>query len=455
MPSNFYIKRIQPRSASGVLDVLGVPFGGPIDGKDAHGEFFSPNTDFQTEYLELPPVFHRHGGAGGMAPEIIGKTFERWEDESGVWYGVRLDMSKGICKDTIWPHALKDKLYASSGVVPASKVVKDDGEILQWMVGELSLIEWDGAPENQPANYYAVASPRVKQLAEYVKDSKRDEYEDTFIREEKMDEETLKGFLDAFENRISATVSKQLEDFEAKMADATAKCSCVTGRDEGAKSNATKQDSEEIIEDAAKDIVSAVESGADETDVEMMIEDAVVEVVDEIIANEESAMMDEAGEDAEESDMRMSPQKKGAIKRRVNRQMKNIVKAAQANVGKRNQVDPEVSALRKEVGQMREAAALRNDEDWIDEQMALGKVTPDEKSSVLKSLADARSQDGMLKSGGNMHATIKGMIEAKQENLVNAVTAGDLRVAGYGSSDKDQQVDTDYLAKITGGAYSG
>ena len=264
-----------------------------------------------------------------------------------------------------------------------------------------------------------------------------------------MDEEQIKGMFDAFENRISASVAKQLEDFSVKMQESTAKCDCGGG--DGEKADDTKMDSEEIIMDAASDIVAAVEDGAGEMEVESMVEDAVVQVVDEIIAEEEGGMMEG------EEEKSLSPQQKGAIKRRVRREMKAIVKTAQSSVGDvtKAATDPRVGELEKEVAQMRESAALRNDEDWIDGQMAVGKVTPDEKSTVLKSLKDARQQDGMIKSGGNMHTTIKAMIESKEENLVNAVTASNLRIAGFASPNAPDTVDTDYLKRITGGAYNG
>ena len=44
-----------------VLDVLGVPFGGPFGGKDAQGEYFTPETDLWLERIPRRPVVYYHG----------------------------------------------------------------------------------------------------------------------------------------------------------------------------------------------------------------------------------------------------------------------------------------------------------------------------------------------------------------------------------------------------------
>src|SRR3990172_650511 len=44
------------------LDVLSAPYGGHINGKDAHGEYFSPRTNFyENDGAPLPLVFYYHG----------------------------------------------------------------------------------------------------------------------------------------------------------------------------------------------------------------------------------------------------------------------------------------------------------------------------------------------------------------------------------------------------------
>ncbi len=71
---------IQVRKANGewILEVLGAPYGGPDQGKDKHGDFFSENTDFMIDMGDERPVLYFHGdtptGQIEPEPEVIGKA---------------------------------------------------------------------------------------------------------------------------------------------------------------------------------------------------------------------------------------------------------------------------------------------------------------------------------------------------------------------------------------------
>jgi hypothetical protein len=113
------IKAVQPQAQPGVLDVLIAPFWGPNNGRDAHGQYFTPETEFMHDVIPTPPVFFYHGAEMGEAPTPIGKSADRWVDDLGVWQTVMLDMTEPTARRT-WQASLAGNAYASTGVVPAS-----------------------------------------------------------------------------------------------------------------------------------------------------------------------------------------------------------------------------------------------------------------------------------------------------------------------------------------------
>ena len=142
------------------LDVLANPYGW-----DRHGERFLPTTQFHEDKIPFPPVIYYHGmddnGKPTGDPQFIGRTVRRWVDKAGVWYHVILDKTSELAKK-IWGAAQNGTVRASSGVVPAIWRVDEQGNILTWLNGELSL--FDISDGKQPANNYAVALPSMKAL---------------------------------------------------------------------------------------------------------------------------------------------------------------------------------------------------------------------------------------------------------------------------------------------------
>ena len=145
-----------------MLDVLGVPFGGPQNGKDKHGEFFSPRTELYLDKF-TPLALYYHGftpdGKPQGEPEIIGKVEKVTRAADGVWYRVALDKTKEYAR-RVWEAAQKGMARASSGTVAHLARIAKDGEILNWAVTELSLFDVDES--RQPANDYAVAIAAAK-----------------------------------------------------------------------------------------------------------------------------------------------------------------------------------------------------------------------------------------------------------------------------------------------------
>ncbi len=146
-----------------MLDVLGVPYGGPFGGKDAQGETFTPQTDLWLERIPKRPVVYYHGLAEGeRAPQVIGEELG-WERRAdGVWFRVALDRGSTLAR-RVWEAAQKGLARASSGAIGHLVRVAPDGRIVVWPVAEISLLD---AREHQPANPFAVAVPYAVGLIE-------------------------------------------------------------------------------------------------------------------------------------------------------------------------------------------------------------------------------------------------------------------------------------------------
>jgi len=147
------------------LEVLANPYGGPDNGRDTDGQYFSPRTKFHIEQNPNPPVVYYHGYGDDKRPmgqpEFIGRTVGSPRvDDKGVWYRVVLNRASKFAQ-RVWEAAKRGVARASSGVVLAThRVDNATGEILSWMNGEISIFETDTG--KRPANGYAVAIPALK-----------------------------------------------------------------------------------------------------------------------------------------------------------------------------------------------------------------------------------------------------------------------------------------------------
>ena len=151
------------------LEVLALPFGGPNRGKDTDGEYFSPNTDPYLSHFKTPLVTYYHGfdpdGKPQGTPEITGAVKpETWEKRSdGWWVRVLLDKASAYARRQ-WEAAKEGIARASSGSITHLVRKANDGEILKWPIGELSIFDTGG--NRQPANSFAVAMPVMKSMYE-------------------------------------------------------------------------------------------------------------------------------------------------------------------------------------------------------------------------------------------------------------------------------------------------
>lgn len=145
------------------LDVLYLPYGGPQNGKDSQGEYFSPRTNEHADKFPEPVILYYHGadpdGRAMGDPNVIGRAVKRWADGAGRWVRVKLDQANQYAR-RVWEAAQKGLARASSGSIAHLVRRESDGHITNWPVVEVSLIDTEG--RRRPANSYAVALPAAK-----------------------------------------------------------------------------------------------------------------------------------------------------------------------------------------------------------------------------------------------------------------------------------------------------
>jgi hypothetical protein len=145
--------------ADGTLEILAIPFSGPIEGPegkgvDTDGEFFSENTDLCVDwYPTHRPLLYEHGRDDDLQVTPIGKVDvgSLTKDEAGWWVRAQVDKS-----NRYWAAISRlldeDRLYASSGAYGHLVKRTKDGEITRWPWVELSLTP-------TPANVFAMVAP--------------------------------------------------------------------------------------------------------------------------------------------------------------------------------------------------------------------------------------------------------------------------------------------------------
>ena len=121
-----------------VLDVLVAPYGGPYGGRDAQGEYFTPDTDLESEYTKSGVVFvdWEHGQDSEPGPgDVLGVV--DWKsarvDERGVWVERVLNRRSRYVR-WLEPLIAGGLIGTSSEAVPEETEKAADGAILRWPV---------------------------------------------------------------------------------------------------------------------------------------------------------------------------------------------------------------------------------------------------------------------------------------------------------------------------------
>jgi len=210
--------------------VLGVPFGGPIDGRDLDGEAFTPETDIWLKVGDKVNLTYYHGfdpdtiGKKQKIPALIGGATYIGADERGHWFEPVLDSEEPLAQRLM--KADITELRASSGAV-SHLVRKSAGGLIDvWPVGELALFdtnEW-----RKPANEFAVIEAKSESITEAIPeviatvDAVEDEIEaktnltiSQFPMEEKMDEEKIVEEVKAEEPKVD--IKAELESMKKSL----------------------------------------------------------------------------------------------------------------------------------------------------------------------------------------------------------------------------------------------
>jgi hypothetical protein len=136
----------------GHLSILAIPYGGPNNGRDLDGEYFTPQTNFALDWFpqEGRPLLYHHGLDSAVKSACVGRQLSSTKEVDGIWVEAQLDKAKKYA-ESIWDLVGQKALYASSGSISHLVNVKSTGEIVEWPWVELSLTP-------TPANPLAVVS---------------------------------------------------------------------------------------------------------------------------------------------------------------------------------------------------------------------------------------------------------------------------------------------------------
>ena len=150
--------------------VLGVPYSGQLQGRDADGEAFHEQTEIWLKSGDYVNLTYYHGfdpeepGKKQEKPALIGRAVYTGKDSRGHWFEPALDAEEPLAKRLMATDI--SQLRASSGAV-SHLVRKSAGGLIDvWPVGELALFdmnEW-----RKPANDFAVIEAKAEVIAEAI-----------------------------------------------------------------------------------------------------------------------------------------------------------------------------------------------------------------------------------------------------------------------------------------------
>ncbi len=83
--------RIKALNDEGLVGGYLVRFGNAAN-KDLHGEFFTPDTNFELAWYEERPALYHHGLDGVIKTQVIGSIKKLTQDAEGIWAEAQLDL---------------------------------------------------------------------------------------------------------------------------------------------------------------------------------------------------------------------------------------------------------------------------------------------------------------------------------------------------------------------------
>ena len=194
-----YIKSIAPNR----LGAYGIIWGSESE-KDLHDEFFTAKTRDLTSILEAMgkvPMIFDHGQDDSVMKSTPFAAVDYMEsDEIGLWFEAQVQ-KHDMYKEYIKPLIDSQKLYPSSGTLPAAKRVSKSGEITRWPI-----IEMTATPT--PAEYRMLDVP-ISEIKAAYKSIGVTLPDDVFKSDD--DEPEAEKVVDS---QREETVSKLLREFE-------------------------------------------------------------------------------------------------------------------------------------------------------------------------------------------------------------------------------------------------
>ena len=146
---------------------LGLPFFGPLGGRDEDRMFMSPRTDFGIEKGHMLPTVHFHGrkvtrGAPfDPNPTFLGKSEYMGTEKKGGWFMTRIKRNTKLAK-RLFDAGKRNALRASTGLAGNLQRSTRFGEYTLWVPGELSLME--KTKHIGAVNDFAISVPILKAL---------------------------------------------------------------------------------------------------------------------------------------------------------------------------------------------------------------------------------------------------------------------------------------------------
>lgn len=128
------------------IEGYGIPYGGPMGGKDLDGEAFTKDTDFALDWYDKRPLLMWHGKTKEFGLKKIGDVVKAERRDQGVWVEAIITASKKY-KTSIAKLVKKGHLHFSNGSGSQYTKVAGDGTIQRWPFMEMSLVPIPANPE--------------------------------------------------------------------------------------------------------------------------------------------------------------------------------------------------------------------------------------------------------------------------------------------------------------------
>lgn len=143
------------------------------DRRDLQGEYFTTKTDLHTESFPIAgkPMLYHHGLDDRIGVKALGNIAKTEIDDVGVWVETQLEMRDDYEK-MIYELAKAGKLGWSSGALPQSVKIAEDGHIDSWAVIEGSLTPTPAMPfDTQIITIKALAERMPREASEMPREA--------------------------------------------------------------------------------------------------------------------------------------------------------------------------------------------------------------------------------------------------------------------------------------------